>query len=148
MRVRLKIKHTQREKVTSSPHYTMWRPQYTIERMYWEINPYDNDDFPSVPHADSVEPYHTYKIDLLDGSGTIYCHREKCGRLCKADYKRLMKDIRKRNLIATARKYYREHNPHINLPIIDAERKMLHSARKENKEPLKYFFSGAWVKGK
>lgn len=144
MRVRVKKRKGQYTAVSTAPRYTMWRPPYSIERMKWEINPYDDDDFPSVPHADSIDPYHAYKIDLLDGIGTIYCNREKCGRLTKADYKRLMRDIRKRNLIKIARKYYREHHPHRNLPFIDAERRTLNSTYNAPDEKIKYTFICMW----
>lgn len=143
MRVKVKKQKGQYAAPTAF-RYTMWRPPYSIERMKWEINPYDDDDFPSVPHADSIDPYHVYKIDLLDGIGTIYYNREKCGHLTKVDYKKLMCDIRKRDLIRVSRKYYREHHPHRNLPIIDAERRIINSKYMGIDEKNKYVFVCMW----
>ena len=125
MRVKVKARRNVHNSKATHSSYTMWRPSYTIENMQWEINPYDDDDFPSVPHADSIAPYHLYKIDLLDGIGTIYCNRERYGHIRKKDYNRLMKDIRKRSLIKIARNYYREQHPYINLPVIDEEKRAI-----------------------
>jgi hypothetical protein len=66
----------------------MWLPPFQIMMMKWEINIYDDDSFPSVPHSDSQD--HQYKIDLLDGRGTIYTsNREEYGHLQKKNYQRL-----------------------------------------------------------
>ena len=100
---------------------TMWVPPFQIMRLKWEINIYDDDDFPSVPHADSQD--HQYKIDLLDGLGTVYTsNRVEYGHLRKKDYQRLICAVEKRNLIKIARHYYREHHPEIPLPMLPQER--------------------------
>ena len=149
MRVKFRIKEMTHHS-GALPTHKKWRPKYTIHRMQWEINPYDDDDFPSVPHADSVEPYHLYKIDLLDGVGTIYRDREKCGHLSKKDYNRLMKDVRKRNIIKIARDYYREQHPYINLPFLDEERciKVVHQSASIQRKAPRLIFACRWIEEK
>lgn len=77
--------------------------------MFFEFNPYDDDDHPSVPHGDSLD--HRYKIDLKNGD--IFEERKKTGHLNKKEYERLKRDKRIKDIIRTAQVYYREHHPEI-----------------------------------
>ncbi|MDD3230387.1 MAG: hypothetical protein PHE09_14385 [Oscillospiraceae bacterium] len=107
--------------VINKPTHTMWRPSYEISRMRWEINIYDDDDFPSVPHADTED--HRYKLDLLSSTGVVYfsADKTKYGVANKKEFLRLKKDIKRLGLIKKARKYYREHHPEKPLPILPDE---------------------------
>ena len=146
MRYRVRKKVSKDYVLYDTFHHIKWRPSYTIQHMKWEINPYDDDDFPSVPHADSIDYHHAYKIDLLDGIGTIYYNRKKYGRLTKKDYNRLMADIQEKGLIRIARKYYREHHPHKYLPVIEAEQSMLSTAYRRIERNSKYIFVCEWIR--
>lgn len=85
-------------------------PKEKYYSMPFEFNPYDDDDFPSVPHGDSLN--HHYKIDLRNGD--VYEGRgRKIGRLKKSEFERLKRDTKIRKIIARAQAYYREHHPEV-----------------------------------
>lgn len=107
--------------INRNPTHTMWRPSYEILRMRWEINIFDDDDFPSVPHADTED--HRYKLDVLSPKGIVYLSADKTqyGTVDKKEYVRLKRDIKQLGLVKKAREYYREHHPEKPLPILSAE---------------------------
>ena len=87
-----------------------YRPRRIIYNMYWEFNPYDDDDHPYVPHGNSLN--HRYSIDLRNGD--VYQKRELVGHLSKKDFNMLKSDKLIHEVILTAQQYYREHHPEIN----------------------------------
>ena len=120
-------------------------PNYSLKRKKWEINIYDDDPFPSVPHAHCIDD-REYKMDLLDGAGTIYFKKKVWGHLSDQEYKILLDDIRKKDLIRRARNYYREHHPYIDLPIIDDERNAKLGGQTHSKGKSIYIFRCKCVK--
>lgn len=145
MPIRVKIRRSRLQTSSTIPSCVKWRPNYSLKGEKWEINIYDDDPFPSVPHADCVRN-HAYKINLLDGIGTIYFKGEERGHLYARDYQKLIDDIRKRDLIRKARNYYREHHPYIDLPIIDDERNAKLGGQTHSKGKSIYTFRCKWVK--
>ena len=76
---------------------TLYRPKYELQKILWEINPYDSDDNPNIskPHGDDYFPsYHTLKLNVY--SGEIYTSRNRkfYGKLTKKELARLHNDPR------------------------------------------------------
>ncbi len=83
---------------------------YTLYGMLWYINPFDNDDFPSIPHGDSVG--NQYKLDVYTGDVFKKHTREYDGHLSKRDFQRLQTDSSVRRTIELAKKYNQDHHPY------------------------------------
>lgn len=86
------------------------RLPYQLYGMTWDINPYDADDFPSVPHGDSID--NQYKLNVY--TGEVFKKRTKkyVGHLSKKDFQRLQSDKDVADTIEAAIKFGREHFPY------------------------------------
>ena len=86
----------------------LYRPKEQYYNMFFEFNPFDDDNFPSVPHGDAYN--HHYKLDLK--TGDVWEGRRRIvGHLKKKEFDRLKRDARLREIVASAQEYYREHHP-------------------------------------
>ena len=87
----------------------MYRPGVKYKNILFEFNAYDDDDHPSVPHGDSIKPYHLYHLDLRNGA--VWKKREKIiGYLSRKEFEKLKQSSQMRELIINAQAYYREHH--------------------------------------
>ena len=96
----------------------MLRPNIQIEGMRWEINPTDADPFPSIPHGDSVDPYHVYKLDLRNGDVYRAEGRVFITRANKKDFAQLNRNPQVHRVIEQAWSYYKEHHPQVPISAI------------------------------
>ena len=109
----MKIKMTNRTRLilkTKKNSAYIKRLPYQLYGMIWDINPYDVDDFSSVPHGDSVD--RQYKLNVF--TGEVFRKRTKkyVGHLSKKDFQRLQDDKDVSDTIEIAKNFSREHFPY------------------------------------
>lgn len=86
----------------------MYQPRYSLQKIMWEFNPYDNDMNPhlSIPHGDDYSPkYHTLKLNVYNGCIYTSKHRRYAGKVRKKELKRLHQDPDFQKVKRDAEKY-------------------------------------------
>jgi hypothetical protein len=99
------------------PHHDRLVPDFQIWRCTWEINAYDDDHLPSIPHGHCIDKNYGYlKLDVFTGAVIDVRTNDHAGTAKVKDIARLHKSKVFRKLVMLARQYHAEQFPYRPLP--------------------------------